>query len=53
MFARFARKSADACFARGEALFLHASIRDASNGSRADLTSLLHAVVGCFPSKPI
>jgi len=53
MFARFASKSADAGFVRGEALFLHASVRDTSNESRADLTSLLHAVVGRFPSKPI
>jgi hypothetical protein len=53
MFARFASKSADAGFTRGEVLFLHASIRDASSEFRVDPASPLRAVAGHFPSRPI
>jgi hypothetical protein len=53
MFARFASKSADAGSVRGEVLFLHASIRDASSEFCVDLTSPMRAVVDRFPSRPI
>jgi len=53
MFARFASKPVDAGSTRGEALFPRASIRDASNGSRVNLTSPRNAVASRSPSKPI
>jgi len=53
MFARFASKPVDAGSTRGEALFPRASIRDASNESRVDLTSPRNAVASRPPSKPI
>jgi hypothetical protein len=53
MFARFASKSADADFTRGEALFLRASVREASNESRSVLMPPSRAMAGRFPSKPI
>ena len=53
MFARFASKPADAGSARGEALFLGASIRGASSELRSVLTSPRRAMAGRLPSKPI
>lgn len=53
MSARFASSPAYAGSTRGEALFPRASIRDASNESRADLMSSRHVLAGRYPSKPI
>ena len=53
MHARFASKSVDAGFTRGEASFLGASVRDALNESRIELTSPLRGVAGGYPSKRI